>query len=88
MINWKPDFCSRRTAIRTLVGSVSVGFVPWVPLVKADEKMSPQQAQYQGTPNGIYSCSNCSLFQRPNSCKVVSGEVSEDGWCRVFAMVD
>ena len=54
----------------------------------ASEKMTRQQAQYQDTPNGIYSCANCSLFERPKSCKVVEGEVSEDGWCKAFALVD
>jgi len=50
--------------------------------------MTRAQAQYQDTPNGIYSCGNCSLFERPKSCKVVSGDVSEDGWCKAFALVD
>jgi hypothetical protein len=28
------------------------------------------------------------LFEPPKSCKVVSGEVSQDGWCKAFALAD
>jgi hypothetical protein len=28
------------------------------------------------------------LFEAPNICKVVEGEVSKDGWCKAFAMAD
>jgi hypothetical protein len=30
----------------------------------------------------------CTLFEAPNACKVVEGEVSKDGWCKAFAPVD
>jgi hypothetical protein len=30
----------------------------------------------------------CALFDKPKSCKVVEGEVSEDGWCKAFALAD
>jgi hypothetical protein len=55
---------------------------------QASEKMTRQQAQYQDTPNGIFSCATCSLFVEPKYCKVVEGEVSRDGWCRAFALAD
>lgn len=54
----------------------------------AADKMTREQAQYQDHPQGIYSCALCSLFEPPSSCKVVEGEVSKDGWCRVFALAD
>ena len=52
------------------------------------DKMTRKQAEYQDMPNGIYSCGLCSLFESPNGCKVVEGEVSKDGWCRAFALQD
>jgi hypothetical protein len=30
----------------------------------------------------------CTLFERPNACKVVEGEVSKDGWCKAFVLAD
>jgi len=79
---------SRRKVIGAVVKGISAGFLFQISRTQASDKMTRQQAQYQDTPNGIYSCSNCSLFERPKSCKVVEGEVSEDGWCKVFALVD
>ena len=55
---------------------------------RASDKMNRQQAQYQDTPNGICNCGMCTLFEAPNACKVVEGEVSKDGWCKAFAPVD
>jgi hypothetical protein len=55
---------------------------------KASDKMTRMQAEYQDIPKGIYSCATCSLFEPPNACKVVEGEVSKDGWCKAFALAD
>jgi High potential iron-sulfur protein len=81
--NW-----SRRSVIRAAISGISAAISLQPSSSRADEKMTPAQAQYRDTPNGIYSCGNCSLFERPKSCKVVAGEVSEDGWCKAFALVD
>jgi len=54
----------------------------------SSEKMTKARAEYQNMPNGIYSCAICTLFVPPDVCKVVEGQVSPDGWCRVFALAD
>jgi hypothetical protein len=79
---------SRRELIGAVVTGVSAGLLLRTSQAAAQEKMTPQQAQYQGTPNGIYSCGMCTLFEPPNGCKVVSGEISKDGWCKAFALAD
>jgi hypothetical protein len=79
---------SRRKIMGAMVGGVSASLGLRISQVKAQEKMTRQQAQYQDTPNGIYSCAVCSLFEAPKSCKVVDGDVDKDGWCRVFALAD
>jgi hypothetical protein len=76
---------SRRTVMRAVVGGVSAGLFAQA---QASEKMTRQQAEYQDTPNGIYSCAVCTLFEQPKFCKVVEGEVSRDGWCKAFALAD
>jgi hypothetical protein len=50
----------------------------------AQEKMSQADAKYQGTPKGDQRCDGCMLFQPPNMCKVVQGEISPSGWCQLF----
>ena len=78
---------SRRNIMRAVAGGISAGLLR-ISQSKASEKMTREQAQYQDRPNGIYSCGLCTLFERPKSCKVVEGEVSEDGWCKAFALAD
>jgi hypothetical protein len=51
-------------------------------------KMSRVEVKYQDTPHGGMSCQACSFFRRPACCKVVAGEVSPHGWCRLFDMPD
>jgi hypothetical protein len=81
-------YSSRRKVLRAVFRVVSAGLLFRISQSKAAEKMTPQQAQYQDTPNGIYSCGLCTLFEAPKFCKVVEGEVSKDGWCKAFALAD
>ena len=78
----------RRKLIRAAIGYASAVLVLRIASADAADKMTKAQAEYQDTPNGIYSCGLCTLFEKPKSCKVVEGEVSADGWCKVFALAD
>ena len=51
-------------------------------------KKPKMQVAYQNRPKGINSCATCSFFQAPNSCTLVEGEVSPNGWCKLYAAVD
>jgi hypothetical protein len=84
----RPFDRSRRDVMRPLAGGVSAGLLLRIAPADAAEKMTRAQAEYQDTPNGIYSCGMCTLFERPNACKVVEGQVSKDGWCKAFALAD
>jgi hypothetical protein len=79
---------SRRTVMRAFAGGIPAALGLSASQAAASDKMTRQQAQYQDTPNGIYSCGMCTLFERPNACKVVEGEISNDGWCKAFALAD
>lgn len=83
----QPGTC-RRTIMRAFAGGISAGLLLRASRAQASEKMTRRQAEYQDTPSGIYSCGMCSLFERPNACKVVEGEISKDGWCKAFALAD
>jgi hypothetical protein len=76
---------------RSIIGRIAKAIVA-TPLfaiaARAADKMTRKQAEYQDMPNGIYSCGLCSLFEAPDGCKVVEGEVSKDGWCKAFALQD
>lgn len=78
----------RRKVIGAIIKAAPAALLFRISQSEASEKMTRQQAEYQDTPNGIYACGMCTLFERPNACKVVEGEVSKDGWCKAFAMAD
>ena len=51
-------------------------------------RVSQLEAQYQSTPKGLFSCAACTFFIRPRSCKVVNGDISPAGWCKLFDLPD
>jgi hypothetical protein len=51
-------------------------------------RVSPAEAQYQNTPKGLFSCAACTFFVKPRSCKVVTGDISPQGWCKLFDLPD
>ena len=87
MTDQRPD-TSRRKLICAVAGGISAGLLFKIAPGHATDKMTKARAEYQDKPNGIYSCATCTLFEAPNLCKVVEGEVSKDGWCNAFAMAD
>ncbi len=51
-------------------------------------KMTQAQAQYQPQPKGPQKCANCSNFlTSANTCKVVEGQVSPEGWCIAWVAI-
>ena len=71
--------------------ALAVGAAAWAPRGQAEEprvRVSQLEAQYQGTPKGLFSCAACTFFIRPRSCKVVTGDISPTGWCKLFDLPD
>ena len=79
---------SRRRIICAFFTGIPAAVLLRISRAQASEKMTRQQAEYQDTPSGIYSCAMCTLFEKPNACKVIEGEISTDGWCKAFALLD
>jgi len=52
----------------------------------AAAKVSQASVQYQNQPKGEQKCSGCLHFiAGSNSCKLVEGQISPDGWCALWA---
>lgn len=52
----------------------------------ATSKMTQASVQYQAQPKGDQRCANCLHFiPESNTCKLVEGQVSPEGWCIVWA---
>lgn len=68
------------------LGGVSAGLPARAEASSA--KLSQIAAAYRTTAKGMFSCSVCTFFIRPRSCKVVSGDISPTGWCKLFDLPD
>ncbi len=45
------------------------------------QKASKEAMKYQDHPSGDKQCSNCAQFIPSNSCQIVEGTVSPQGYC-------
>jgi len=75
---------SRRTVLLHSAGCAAGAAAILLPTRQAAAKMSQPSVAYQDTPKGDQECSNCSLFQEPNACTLVDGEISPKGWCKFW----
>jgi hypothetical protein len=80
------DF-SRRQLFRNataIAGGVAVLAAAMAPQRAEASQMTQQAAGYKASPKGDQRCDGCSLFQAPSSCKLVAGDISPSGWCRLY----
>jgi len=75
---------SRRIVLLHSAGCAAGAAAVLLPLKEAAAKMSQPSVGYQDSPKGDQECSNCSLFQEPNACTLVDGEISPKGWCKFW----
>jgi hypothetical protein len=78
---------TRKTALTDLlIVPIAAGAVLAVNVAPAEADDNKAQYKYQDQPGaGGAKCSECSLFQSPSSCSVVTGTISPNGWCVAFA---
>jgi hypothetical protein len=48
------------------------------------EKLSKPETEYQDSPKNDQQCSECTKFQPPKGCSVVSGDINAKGWCKLY----
>jgi hypothetical protein len=83
------SFGHRRPTRRELIAAaLGLGAVLPARAEETSAKVSQLAAAYQSTPKGMFSCAVCTFFIRPRSCKVVNGEISPTGWCKLFDLPD
>jgi len=75
---------SRRIVLLRSAGCAAGAAASLIPLKQAFAKMSQKSVTYQDSPKGDQQCSNCSLFQAPNTCTLVDGNISPVGWCKFW----
>jgi len=50
-------------------------------------KLSQEAVQYRPKPKDWQKCLFCTYFQAPETCGIVEGKVSPQGWCVRFALL-
>jgi hypothetical protein len=78
----------RRLFRRALAAAVTLTAVGAARSEESRTKLTRAEAEYQDGPKDIRMCATCTLFLPPKSCKVVEGEVSPNGWCKLFEIAD
>ncbi len=74
---------NRRNILISLICSWSIAALS-VGRSTAAGKLSQGAAHYQPTPKAGQACAGCNSFLGPNHCKLVAGEISPSGWCRLW----
>lgn len=79
---------SRRHVLKVAVVAAGAGLAASVMPARdalAQKKATKEAMKYQDKPNGNMQCGNCSQFLPPNSCNVVEGTISPQGYCIAWA---
>lgn len=53
---------------------------------RAQQKTPQKVVKYQDKPKEGQKCSDCTFFTEPDSCRVVEGTISPEGWCTLFQL--
>ena len=78
---------SRRMLLQRALGAITAATAVGVSLEPACGaiKISQGAVGYQDHPDGDKRCGKCLQFMAPDSCKMVDGPISPQGYCRIFA---
>jgi hypothetical protein len=74
--------CASRRDALTWLGAVPLAALAVSPAFAA--KLAQAAVGYQPTPKDDKKCSDCNLYVDPKACKTVDGEISPDGWCKLW----
>jgi hypothetical protein len=73
----------RRRVLISLISSAPLAALSFEG-AKAAAKVAQKAAGYQPAPKGGQACAGCNSFIAPSQCKLVAGEISPSGWCRLW----
>ncbi|MDP5209390.1 high-potential iron-sulfur protein [Microbulbifer sp. 2205BS26-8] len=79
---------SRRVFLKLTGCSLAMLPVALIATDRASAQVKAKKAavNYQDTPNNGQKCVDCQLFEPPNACIVVEGDISPEGWCSLFVL--
>jgi hypothetical protein len=74
---------SRRQMLQGAVTSIVITTIPV--RGQAQTKFTKSEASYRNSPHNGQHCSICTFFEKPHSCRLVSGTINPSGWCKFFS---
>ncbi len=75
----------RRAVLRAMAGiGGCAAIVLTAARATASAKLPQDQVSYQVSPKVDKTCSACVNYEGNRTCKVVEGDISPDGWCRLW----
>jgi len=78
----------RRAFLQCAVGAAGGVAISAAPTpAAAAPKISKNAVAYQDHPDGDKRCERCAQFQPPDACKMVDGQISPQGSCRIFVPI-
>lgn len=69
---------------RTALGSLSTALA-LMPASASAQQLAQASVGYQDQPHDGKRCELCIHYLKPNGCKLVTGPISPQGWCRLFS---
>jgi uncharacterized membrane protein len=79
---------SRGLAIKQLAALPFAALAVSATLSPAQAADNKKQFKYQDKPGPHgQKCAGCSLFVKPDKCKIVTGKISPNGWCIAWAPI-
>jgi hypothetical protein len=73
---------SRRGFLGLVAAAAALIGLPRV--AAAVDKLRKVDVAYRDAPKGKQRCDNCRVWEPPNSCKSVEGEIAPQGWCNIW----
>jgi hypothetical protein len=74
----------RRFLGHSALGSVTAALAA-LPAPASAMQLAQAQVGYQDQPHDGKRCELCIHFLKPSGCKLVTGSISAQGWCRLFS---
>ncbi len=73
----------RRGVLRLLSGVASMLGLS-ASFARAVERLTQADVLYQASPRDNQRCDNCRVWDPPNHCLSIEGEISPSGWCTIW----
>ena len=71
----------RRTLLIAFAGAAPAAILG---STAAQAKMAQTSVAYQADPKDGKQCNQCNFFIEPNACKMVDGDISPKGYCKLW----